>query len=161
MSLLQFAFATLFVLPRAMVYVFVGSRIARLSDGEQRSHMDASMQPFLCRYYSYDTISSNETRQQLSDRWRHRDHNHFKLVRTFPCRFTLPDQQKYGLLLRAQGNYITAQQSFDCRSASLGWAGRQRGRRSLPCRLLSSIIVHYTLECEVTYHGLEHIPSWT
>ncbi|KAG6378827.1 Golgi apparatus membrane protein TVP38 [Boletus reticuloceps] len=41
-SLTQFAFATLFVLPRVMVYVFVGSRIARLSDGEQRSHMDTT-----------------------------------------------------------------------------------------------------------------------
>ncbi|KAG1753937.1 Golgi apparatus membrane protein TVP38 [Suillus paluster] len=29
-----------FVLPKVMVYVFVGSRIARLSDGEQRNHMD-------------------------------------------------------------------------------------------------------------------------
>jgi hypothetical protein len=26
-----------------MVYVFVGSRIARLSDGEQRNHMDTRM----------------------------------------------------------------------------------------------------------------------
>ncbi|KAF8450410.1 Golgi apparatus membrane protein TVP38 [Boletus edulis BED1] len=41
-SLTQFAFATLFVLPRVMVYVFVGSRIASLSDGEQRSHMDTT-----------------------------------------------------------------------------------------------------------------------
>jgi len=41
-SLTQFAFATLFVLPRVMVYVFVGSRIANLSDGEQRSHMDTT-----------------------------------------------------------------------------------------------------------------------
>ncbi|KAG1755800.1 Golgi apparatus membrane protein TVP38 [Suillus lakei] len=39
-SLLQFFIATWFVLPKAMVYVFVGSRIARLSDGEQRNHMD-------------------------------------------------------------------------------------------------------------------------
>ncbi|KAJ8590295.1 hypothetical protein M405DRAFT_737049 [Rhizopogon salebrosus TDB-379] len=39
-SLLQFFIATCFVLPKAMVYVFVGSRIAKLSDGEQRKHMD-------------------------------------------------------------------------------------------------------------------------
>lgn len=39
-SLLQFFIATWFVLPKVMVYVFVGSRIARLSDGEQRNHMD-------------------------------------------------------------------------------------------------------------------------
>ncbi|KAN0097351.1 hypothetical protein V8E55_001797 [Tylopilus felleus] len=41
-SLTQFVIATLFVLPRVMVYVFVGSRIASLSDGEQRSHMDTT-----------------------------------------------------------------------------------------------------------------------
>jgi len=41
-SLTQFTLATLFVLPRAMVYVFVGSRIASISDGEQRNHMDAA-----------------------------------------------------------------------------------------------------------------------
>lgn len=39
-SLFQFFTATLFLLPKVMVYVFVGSRIARLSDGEQRNHMD-------------------------------------------------------------------------------------------------------------------------
>ncbi|KAG1892571.1 Golgi apparatus membrane protein TVP38 [Suillus subluteus] len=39
-SLFQFFIATLFILPKVMVYVFVGSRIARLSDGEQRNHMD-------------------------------------------------------------------------------------------------------------------------
>ncbi|KAG2348793.1 Golgi apparatus membrane protein TVP38 [Suillus weaverae] len=39
-SLFQFFIATWFVLPKVMVYVFVGSRIARLSDGEQRNHMD-------------------------------------------------------------------------------------------------------------------------
>ncbi|KIJ20164.1 hypothetical protein PAXINDRAFT_107973 [Paxillus involutus ATCC 200175] len=41
-SLIQFVLATLFVLPRVLVYVFVGSRIASLSDGEQRSHMATS-----------------------------------------------------------------------------------------------------------------------
>ncbi|KAG9317565.1 hypothetical protein JVU11DRAFT_1772 [Chiua virens] len=41
-SLSQFTFATLFVLPRVLLYVFVGSRIANLSDGEQRSHMDTT-----------------------------------------------------------------------------------------------------------------------
>jgi hypothetical protein len=39
-SLFQFLVATLFILPKVIVYVFVGSRIARLSDGEQRNHMD-------------------------------------------------------------------------------------------------------------------------
>ncbi|KAG2139007.1 Golgi apparatus membrane protein TVP38 [Suillus clintonianus] len=39
-SLFQFFIATLFVLPKAMVYVFVGTRIARLSDGKQRNQMD-------------------------------------------------------------------------------------------------------------------------
>ncbi|KAG2146731.1 Golgi apparatus membrane protein TVP38 [Suillus clintonianus] len=39
-SLFQFFIATCFVLPKVLVYVFVGSRIARLSDGEQRNHMD-------------------------------------------------------------------------------------------------------------------------
>ncbi|KAF9226458.1 Golgi apparatus membrane protein TVP38 [Gyrodon lividus] len=41
-SLIQFILATLFVLPRVLVYVFVGSRISSFSDGEQRSHMDTS-----------------------------------------------------------------------------------------------------------------------
>ncbi|KIM68625.1 hypothetical protein SCLCIDRAFT_885490 [Scleroderma citrinum Foug A] len=40
-SLAQFALATLFVLPRVLVFIFIGSRIASLSDGEQRSQMDA------------------------------------------------------------------------------------------------------------------------
>ncbi|KAG1725835.1 Golgi apparatus membrane protein TVP38 [Suillus lakei] len=39
-SLFQFFIATWFVLPEVMVHVFVGSRIARLSDGEQRNDMD-------------------------------------------------------------------------------------------------------------------------
>ncbi|KAF9247207.1 Golgi apparatus membrane protein TVP38 [Melanogaster broomeanus] len=41
-SLIQFILATLFVLPRVLLFVFLGSRIASLSDGEQRSHMDTS-----------------------------------------------------------------------------------------------------------------------
>jgi hypothetical protein len=45
-SLIQFVLATLFVLPRVLVYVFVGSRIASLSDGEQRSHMATCMLSF-------------------------------------------------------------------------------------------------------------------
>jgi len=32
--------ATLFVFPRLSLYVFIGSRAAALSDGEQRSYMD-------------------------------------------------------------------------------------------------------------------------
>ncbi|KAH7887835.1 Golgi apparatus membrane protein TVP38 [Phlebopus sp. FC_14] len=39
-SLPQFMLATFFVLPRVLIYVFTGSRMANLSDGEQRSHMD-------------------------------------------------------------------------------------------------------------------------
>jgi hypothetical protein len=39
-SLFQFFIATWFVLPKAVIYVFVGSRIAKLSDGKQRNHMD-------------------------------------------------------------------------------------------------------------------------
>ncbi|KAG1770029.1 Golgi apparatus membrane protein TVP38 [Suillus occidentalis] len=39
-SLFQFFIATWFILPKVMVYVFIGSRIARLSDGKQRNHMD-------------------------------------------------------------------------------------------------------------------------
>lgn len=36
----QFTIATLFVYPKVSLYVFIGSRAAALSDGEQRSHMD-------------------------------------------------------------------------------------------------------------------------
>ncbi|KAH8118359.1 Golgi apparatus membrane protein TVP38 [Phellopilus nigrolimitatus] len=39
-SLWQFLVATLFVMPKLFLVVFVGSRIAKLSDGEQRGQMD-------------------------------------------------------------------------------------------------------------------------
>ncbi|KAH7916201.1 Golgi apparatus membrane protein TVP38 [Hygrophoropsis aurantiaca] len=39
-SLIQFVIATLFVLPKVFLFCFVGSRLSKLSDGEQRSHMD-------------------------------------------------------------------------------------------------------------------------
>ncbi|KAJ7499013.1 Golgi apparatus membrane protein TVP38 [Mycena latifolia] len=39
-SLWQFLLATCFVLPKIFLHVFIGSRVAALSDGEQRSHMD-------------------------------------------------------------------------------------------------------------------------
>jgi len=39
-SLLQFLVATVFVLPRIFLFVFIGSRIAKFSDGEQRHRMD-------------------------------------------------------------------------------------------------------------------------
>ncbi|KAJ7781340.1 Golgi apparatus membrane protein TVP38 [Mycena metata] len=41
-SLWQFIVATCFVFPKIFVHVFIGSRIAALSDGEQRSHMDTN-----------------------------------------------------------------------------------------------------------------------
>ncbi|RDB22457.1 Golgi apparatus membrane protein TVP38 [Hypsizygus marmoreus] len=39
-ALWQFVTATLFVLPKLLLHVFIGSRIAALSDGDQRGHMD-------------------------------------------------------------------------------------------------------------------------
>ena len=39
----QFFLATFVVFPKVAIFVFVGSRLASLSDGEQRSHMDTSM----------------------------------------------------------------------------------------------------------------------
>ncbi|KAI0693578.1 hypothetical protein BC835DRAFT_1353287 [Cytidiella melzeri] len=39
-ALWQFLVATLIVLPRAALHVFIGSRLAALSDGETRKHMD-------------------------------------------------------------------------------------------------------------------------
>ncbi|KAF8076288.1 Golgi apparatus membrane protein TVP38 [Lyophyllum atratum] len=39
-SLWQFVIATLFVFPKLVLHVFIGSRIAALSDGDQRGHMD-------------------------------------------------------------------------------------------------------------------------
>jgi hypothetical protein len=39
-ALWQFAVATTFVFPKLLLHVFIGSRIAALSDGDQRSHMD-------------------------------------------------------------------------------------------------------------------------
>ncbi|OSX60366.1 hypothetical protein POSPLADRAFT_1040570 [Postia placenta MAD-698-R-SB12] len=41
-ALWQFVLATLVVFPKIALFVFVGSRLASLSDGEQRSHMDTS-----------------------------------------------------------------------------------------------------------------------
>ncbi|KAL0949723.1 hypothetical protein HGRIS_009763 [Hohenbuehelia grisea] len=39
-SLWQFVVATLFIFPKLALHVFIGSRLAALSDGDQRSHMD-------------------------------------------------------------------------------------------------------------------------
>ncbi|KAG7097065.1 Tlg2-vesicle protein [Marasmius oreades] len=39
-SLWQFVVATLFIFPKLLLQVFVGSRIAALSDGDSRGHMD-------------------------------------------------------------------------------------------------------------------------
>lgn len=41
-SLWQFVVATLFLLPKVFLVVFVGSRIAKFSDGGQRDQMDTS-----------------------------------------------------------------------------------------------------------------------
>ncbi|KAI0776020.1 Golgi apparatus membrane protein TVP38 [Trametes elegans] len=41
-SLWQFFLATFIVFPKIAIFVFVGSRLASLSDGEQRSHMDTT-----------------------------------------------------------------------------------------------------------------------
>jgi len=39
-SLWQFLTATLFIFPKLALHAFIGSRIAALSDGDQRGHMD-------------------------------------------------------------------------------------------------------------------------
>ena len=39
-ALWQFVIATLVVLPRVALHVFIGSRLAAFSDGETRNHMD-------------------------------------------------------------------------------------------------------------------------
>ncbi len=41
-ALWQFFLATFVIFPKIAVFVFVGSRLASLSDGKQRSHMDTS-----------------------------------------------------------------------------------------------------------------------
>ncbi|KAI0352859.1 Golgi apparatus membrane protein TVP38 [Trametes cingulata] len=41
-KLWQFFLATFVVFPKVAIFVFVGSRLASLSDGEQRSHMDTT-----------------------------------------------------------------------------------------------------------------------
>ncbi|KAI0722878.1 Golgi apparatus membrane protein TVP38 [Earliella scabrosa] len=41
-ALWQFFLATFLVFPKIAIFVFVGSRLASLSDGEQRSHMDTT-----------------------------------------------------------------------------------------------------------------------
>ena len=41
-KLWQFFVATIFVLPKIFLSVFIGSRIAAFSDGKQREHMDKS-----------------------------------------------------------------------------------------------------------------------
>ncbi|KAJ8455123.1 hypothetical protein ONZ51_g12627 [Trametes cubensis] len=41
-ALWQFFLATFVVFPKVAIFVFVGSRLASLSDGEQRSHMDTT-----------------------------------------------------------------------------------------------------------------------
>ena len=42
-ALWQFVVATLFIFPKLALHVFIGSRIAALSDGDQRDHMDTRM----------------------------------------------------------------------------------------------------------------------
>ncbi|KAL1746280.1 hypothetical protein HDZ31DRAFT_62306 [Schizophyllum fasciatum] len=39
-KLWQFLFATVFVFPKLLLHTFIGSRMAALADGDQRSHMD-------------------------------------------------------------------------------------------------------------------------
>uniref|UniRef100_D8PV48 Golgi apparatus membrane protein TVP38 n=1 Tax=Schizophyllum commune (strain H4-8 / FGSC 9210) TaxID=578458 RepID=D8PV48_SCHCM len=39
-KLWQFLFATIFVFPKLLLHTFIGSRMAALADGDQRSHMD-------------------------------------------------------------------------------------------------------------------------
>ncbi|KAF7983867.1 hypothetical protein HWV62_18200 [Athelia sp. TMB] len=39
-ALWQFVVATMFIYPKLLLHVFIGSRAAALADGEQRSHMD-------------------------------------------------------------------------------------------------------------------------
>ncbi|KAF8221720.1 Golgi apparatus membrane protein TVP38 [Tricholoma matsutake] len=41
-SLWQFVTATLFIFPKLVLHAFIGSKIAALSDGDQRSHMDTN-----------------------------------------------------------------------------------------------------------------------
>lgn len=41
-ALWQFVIATLFIYPKLLLHVFIGSLAAPLSDGEQRGHMDTS-----------------------------------------------------------------------------------------------------------------------
>jgi uncharacterized membrane protein YdjX (TVP38/TMEM64 family) len=41
-KLWQFVFATFCVLPKILLETFIGSKMAELSDGKQRGHMDTS-----------------------------------------------------------------------------------------------------------------------
>ena len=50
MALWQFFLATFVVFPKIAIFVFVGSRLASLSDGEQRSHMDTSELLYACQH---------------------------------------------------------------------------------------------------------------
>ncbi|KAJ7179219.1 Golgi apparatus membrane protein TVP38 [Mycena filopes] len=61
-SLWQFVVATCFVFPKIFLHVFIGSRIAALSDGEQRSHMDTSTYPCLSRDAHLVTLNQTGTK---------------------------------------------------------------------------------------------------
>lgn len=58
-ALWQFIVATFFVYPKICLHVFIGTRAAALSDGEQRSHMDTRKPAFVQKIifkYTYHTI---------------------------------------------------------------------------------------------------------
>jgi uncharacterized membrane protein YdjX (TVP38/TMEM64 family) len=50
-KLWQFAIATVCVFPKILLHTFIGSKIAELSDGDQRGHMDT--RKFVLFYQSY------------------------------------------------------------------------------------------------------------
>lgn len=49
-ALWQFVIATTVVFPKVALHVFIGSRLAALSDGDTRRHMDTREPPYLSAF---------------------------------------------------------------------------------------------------------------
>lgn len=92
-QLWQFVIATLFILPRVLLQVFIGSRIAVLSDGKKT---DSGKDSGTVQHVA-DTYSRHDDDKRISrSRWCY-TLNILQLVRVLPIFFTWFSEHKEGL----------------------------------------------------------------
>lgn len=137
-ALWQFFMATFVVFPKIAIFVLVGSRLASLSDGEQRSHMDTSRCTALSPYGALHACHSNEDPEHLHLRRRCFDHCSRELVsfRSSPPQLNTNISQGH-IPRHAQGDPAPAGRAAgDRRARRRSYRGGRRGRaasRSSPC----------------------------